>query len=56
MAVDTSRPSGDASGIKLVHSRKMDLIKIINYINLLVNESNNRVPDVVKWTPYKRLF
>ena len=56
MTVDTSRPSGDASGIKLVHSRKMDPIKIINYINLLVNESNNWVPDVIKWTPYKRIF
>ena len=48
LTVDTSRPAGDASGIKLVHSGKMDSIKIINCLNLLVNKSNNKVPSVVK--------
>ena len=48
LTVDTSRPAGDDSGIKLVHSGKMDSIKIINCLNLLLNKSNNRVSNVVK--------
>ena len=48
LTVDTSSPADDPSEIKLVHSGKMDSIKIINCLNLLVNKSNNRDPNVVK--------